>query len=71
MSRYLTLIVVCVLAADPSTTTASPYERPTAKMPDPMGYVSDHAKVLESIGGRESVLWHRIWNGRLGWRWSS
>ena len=47
MSRYLTLIVVCVLAVNPSMTTASPYERPTAKLPDPMGYVSDHAKVLE------------------------
>ena len=26
---------------------ASPYERPQIKLPDPMGYVSDHAKVLE------------------------
>jgi uncharacterized protein len=26
---------------------ASPYERPKVKLPDPMGYVSDHAKILD------------------------
>ena len=47
MSRHFTLFMVCLLAVIPSMTTASPYERPTAKLPDPMGYVSDHAKILE------------------------
>ena len=47
MSRCVSLWVVCVLAVLPSIAAGSLYERPTAKLPDPMGYVSDHAKVLE------------------------
>ncbi len=47
MSWRLTLLMACALAVMPSMTVASPYQRPTVKLPDPMGYVSDHAKILD------------------------
>jgi uncharacterized protein len=47
MKRLGPLIIVLILFGTLSLAWASPYERPTAKLPDPMGYVSDHAKVLE------------------------
>ncbi|HWC51396.1 MAG TPA: TPM domain-containing protein, partial [Nitrospira sp.] len=47
MSRPFTSVLLCLLMVLPAIGSASPYERPTAKLPDPMGYVSDHAKVLE------------------------
>ena len=47
MIGRLTMVLVGVLALLPSPAPAGPYERPTVKLPDPMGYVSDHAKVLE------------------------
>jgi uncharacterized protein len=47
MIRPLTLFMLSMLAVAPSLTAASPYERPTAKLPDPMGYVSDYAKILD------------------------
>jgi uncharacterized protein len=37
---------LCSLLAG-SFALAAPYERPKVKLPDPMGYVSDHAHVLE------------------------
>jgi uncharacterized protein len=37
---------LCVLFLA-STLQAAPYDRPKIKLPDPMGYVSDHAQVLE------------------------
>ncbi len=47
MKRLKPVIIVLILFGTLSLAWASPYERPTAKLPDPMGYVSDHAKVLE------------------------
>lgn len=47
MKRLGPPILIFVLFGMLSLAWASPYERPTAKLPDPMGYVSDHAKVLE------------------------
>lgn len=45
MTRFL-LSAVFFLLAD-TFALAGPYERPKIKLPDPMGYVSDHAKVLD------------------------
>jgi len=47
MSMRIARWMLCVFTVVPSITGASPYERPTVKLPDPMGYVSDHAKVLD------------------------
>jgi uncharacterized protein len=47
MSMRIARWILCVFTVIPSMTVASPYERPTVKLPDPMGYVSDHAKVLD------------------------
>lgn len=38
--------LLCLLLSA-SIAQAVPYERPKIKLPDPMGYVSDHAQVLE------------------------
>lgn len=47
MIRILSIaLFICFLLPD-SFALAGPYERPKVKLPDPMGYVSDHAKVLE------------------------
>ena len=47
MSRQLAIWMICLLTVFPCPAAATPYERPKVKLPDPMGYVSDHAKVLE------------------------
>jgi len=41
------LAVVLCFSLLASLAQAVPYDRPKAKLPDPMGYVSDHAKVLD------------------------
>lgn len=46
MRLVLSTFLLWVLVL-PSVTQAVPYDRPKIKLPDPMGYVSDHAKVLE------------------------
>ncbi|HKC93240.1 MAG TPA: TPM domain-containing protein [Nitrospira sp.] len=45
MTRFLLSAIVFLLTD--AFALAGPYERPKVKLPDPMGYVSDHAKVLE------------------------
>lgn len=45
MLRFFVIGVLLTLA--PGTALAVPYDRPKVKLPDPMGYVSDHARVLE------------------------
>jgi len=47
MIRILSIALFFCLLFPDSFALASPYERPKVKLPDPMGYVSDHAKVLE------------------------
>ena len=47
MTRFLPIAIVFALLTAHVSALATPYERPTIKLPDPMGYVSDHAKVLE------------------------
>jgi uncharacterized protein len=47
MSRLLPVAICLGLLIPTPFASASPYERPKIKLPDPMGYVSDHAKVLE------------------------
>ncbi len=47
MKRHPTLFMVCLMAVLPSMSGGGPYERPIAKLPDPMGYVSDHAKIID------------------------
>ena len=47
MNRLLPIAIVICLSLPDMCASASPYERPQIKLPDPMGYVSDHAKVLE------------------------
>src|SRR5262245_21095112 len=47
MIRILSIALFFCLLFPDSFVLASPYERPKVKLPDPMGYVSDHAKVLE------------------------
>ncbi len=47
MTRLLPIAIVFCLSLPDICASASPYERPKIKLPDPMGYVSDHAKVLE------------------------
>ena len=47
MNRQLAVWMICLLIVIPLPGAGSPYERPKVKLPDPMGYVSDHAKVLE------------------------
>jgi uncharacterized protein len=47
MTRQLAAWAMCVLLVLPPLAAAAPYERPTVKLPDPMGYVSDHAKILD------------------------
>jgi uncharacterized protein len=42
---FLVCVLGCLLAD--SIVLAAPYERPKVKLPDPMGYVSDHAGVIE------------------------
>ena len=47
MKRCSVLLAVLMLVLCDTVLFASPYERPKIKLPDPMGYVSDHAMVLE------------------------
>jgi uncharacterized protein len=47
MTRFLPIAIVFALLTAHVSALATPYERPKIKLPDPMGYVSDHAKVLE------------------------
>jgi uncharacterized protein len=47
MTRFLPIAIVFALLTAQVSALATPYERPKIKLPDPMGYVSDHAKVLE------------------------
>ncbi len=47
MIRFSTIVVLLCLLFTVSVGLASPYERPKIKLPDPMGYVSDHAGVIE------------------------
>jgi uncharacterized protein len=47
MTRFNTIAIVLCLVCWADLAGAGPYERPKIKLPDPMGYVSDHARVLE------------------------
>ena len=47
MNQHLPVWIVVMFLLAEAWSWASPYERPTMKLPDPMGYVSDHAKILE------------------------
>lgn len=47
MNRSSFIVMTQCLLLTASLVQASPYERPKIKLPDPMGYVSDHAAVLE------------------------
>src|SRR5688572_32012751 len=47
MNRHLPIWIIVMLHLAEAWVWASPYERPTMKLPDPMGYVSDDAKILE------------------------
>ena len=47
MTRLLSITILFCLSLPDLCASASPYERPKIKLPDPMGYVSDHAKVLD------------------------
>ncbi|BCA53293.1 conserved exported protein of unknown function [Nitrospira sp. KM1] len=45
MPRLFVLLSLLLLTA--TVAQAVPYDRPKIKLPDPLGYVSDHAKILE------------------------
>jgi uncharacterized protein len=47
MIRILSIALFFCFLFPEALALAGPYERPKVKLPDPMGYVSDHAKVLE------------------------
>jgi uncharacterized protein len=47
MNRHQTTWIIAIFFVMEAWAWASPYERPTIKLPDPMGYVSDHAKILD------------------------
>lgn len=47
MTRFPAVAILIFFLLSDSLVFASPYERPKIKLPDPMGYVSDHAGVLE------------------------
>jgi uncharacterized protein len=47
MIRILSIALFFCCLFPEALALAGPYERPKVKLPDPMGYVSDHAKVLE------------------------
>ncbi|MDF0644389.1 MAG: TPM domain-containing protein [Nitrospira sp.] len=51
MMHKLLLILAALmllLGTASGSTSARPYDRPTVKLPDPMGYVSDHAQILDA-----------------------
>ncbi|WP_455377136.1 TPM domain-containing protein [Petrachloros mirabilis] len=47
MTKVASVVIVLFFLLCHSTVFATPYDRPRIKLPDPMGYVSDHAGVLE------------------------
>ena len=40
-------VMFCLVLVHAHVSWGSPYERPKIKLPDPMGYVSDYAKILD------------------------
>ncbi|HEU4686702.1 MAG TPA: TPM domain-containing protein [Nitrospira sp.] len=47
MNRALTRMILCCSCLAATVAGAAPYERPKVALPSPMGYVSDHAHVLD------------------------
>lgn len=47
MRPFAAVALLLAVVLSPSLGPAAPYDRPKIKLPDPMGYVSDHARVLE------------------------